>query len=273
MTTTLLDLDAARELAAAVYGSPQQARVPKGNRNGGEWMDTPGALLTDAEGISPGGGGGKGWSVGADPETVRQDFADTWQKSLEGTGLTVGKTYWAPDDSGGGRYMTVGGFFVDGDGRKAGSINRIVDLENSTVDHDFLKINPEWQGGGVGSQLLADSEDLYRSQGIKEITVHANIDVGGYTWARLGFEFQSPSGAVDVLDRVYDQARKKGATLDQLTKINDWRKSAINADVGEKGAKVPLPADIAHLGWSPGAKTWLGKELMLGEDWHGVKHL
>jgi hypothetical protein len=56
---TMLDTVTATALLTQVFGGPAQARIPKGNRNGGEWMDTPGGLADQAASIDVGGGAAK----------------------------------------------------------------------------------------------------------------------------------------------------------------------------------------------------------------------
>ena len=53
--------------------------------------------------------------------------------------------------------------------------------------HDVFHINGEGKGGGIGKQVLKSQFDEYEKMGVTKVTVHANIDVGGYAWARFGF--------------------------------------------------------------------------------------
>ena len=55
------------------------------------------------------------------------------------------------------------------------------------ANHDVFTINGEGQGGGIGKQVLKTQFDEYEKMGVAKVEVHANIDVGGYAWARFGF--------------------------------------------------------------------------------------
>src|SRR5690349_21579569 len=53
--------------------------------------------------------------------------------------------------------------------------------------HNVFTINGEGQGSGIAKQVLKAQFDEYEKLGVAEVAVHANIDVGGYAWARFGF--------------------------------------------------------------------------------------
>ena len=51
------------------------------------------------------------------------------------------------------------------------------------ASHDGFVI----QGGGIGKKVLQSQFDEYERMGVTKVKVHANIDVGGYAWARFSF--------------------------------------------------------------------------------------
>ena len=53
--------------------------------------------------------------------------------------------------------------------------------------HDGFQIIGEGKGEGIGKQVLKAQFDEYERMGVTRAKVHANIDVGGYAWARFGF--------------------------------------------------------------------------------------
>ena len=55
------------------------------------------------------------------------------------------------------------------------------------VDHDNFKIDEYAQGSGLGKTIFRNSLDLYDHTGEDRIGLSANVDVGGYAWARYGF--------------------------------------------------------------------------------------
>lgn len=42
-------------------------------------------------------------------------------------------------------------------------------------------------GKGVGKEMLASNVAFYQKMGLDAVEVHANIDVGGYAWAKYGY--------------------------------------------------------------------------------------
>lgn len=58
---------------------------------------------------------------------------------------------------------------------------------NSEVSHSYFVVPTGDRGDNKGKKLFAASLDFYEKVGIKKVTVHANIDVGSYAWARYRF--------------------------------------------------------------------------------------
>jgi GNAT superfamily N-acetyltransferase len=139
------------------------------------------------------------------------------------------------------------------------------------IYHNSFQLSPRAQGGGFSSRWLRRMEDRYREQGIGEIALTTQ-DVGGYAWAKAGFDFS---------DR--KEAQVAAASLGRKLKMKSWRNQMTQRQItdGEElirraktgGEDFPTPAEFAMLGWMPGLETWVGKEAMLGTGWHGVKEL
>lgn len=53
--------------------------------------------------------------------------------------------------------------------------------------HSIFKLDPALQGKGISKQVFAKLYTEYQRMGVDELTVDANLDVGGYTWAKYGF--------------------------------------------------------------------------------------
>ncbi len=54
------------------------------------------------------------------------------------------------------------------------------------VDHKLFVLPEELQGKGISKELMSAMVKQYKSCGIKRAYIHANIDVGGYCWAKYG---------------------------------------------------------------------------------------
>jgi GNAT superfamily N-acetyltransferase len=55
------------------------------------------------------------------------------------------------------------------------------------VHHDYFRVHENAQGDGIGKKVIGGQMALYRKLGVDDITVHANIDIGTYAWAKYGF--------------------------------------------------------------------------------------
>lgn len=87
----------------------------------------------------------------------------------------------------------VSGTVLDADGKYAGTFTREIDKQTDgsyRVYHDTLKLNPEAQGRGFGTAFFEHSISEYKKHPeIREVGVTAADRVGGYQWARRGFDF------------------------------------------------------------------------------------
>ena len=103
--------------------------------------------------------------------------ADTFEKGLLAD-LATGK----PTVTKSGSIITVAGFLADG-----GQMTRSIDFDKNEASHDYLKLPSSQTGKGEAKTLLSSQVALYQKLGLDRVQVHANIDVGGYAWAKYGF--------------------------------------------------------------------------------------
>jgi len=64
---------------------------------------------------------------------------------------------------------------------------RVIWLSRRFAFHDMLRVTPACQGGGLGSQLLANAIPLYRLLKIEGIRLNAGLTAGGAVWPKYGF--------------------------------------------------------------------------------------
>lgn len=83
---------------------------------------------------------------------------------------------------------------------------------NSEVSHSYFSVPRGNRGEDKGKKLFAASLDFYERVGIKKITVHANIDVGSYAWARYRF-VPNNSRQFDVIKTAVGRFRLAGTWL------------------------------------------------------------
>ena len=161
----------------------------------------------------------------------------------------------------------------DKTGAEVGTAWRLVheptgDGEPGYVVHDSMALAPGTQGTGFGSRFNSHAEGVYREQGMDRIELAANVDVGGYAWARAGYDFDPRA---DVHGGLKVQERFDAAMRNEKFAPHRATVAALSARTG--GSNPPTPAEWAMVGHTPGATMWAGKEIMLGSSWAGVKKL
>jgi len=151
-------------------------------------------------------------------------------------------------------------------------MTRKVDPVLKTAEHSFFQLRRQMQGGGAAKGMLSDFLDLYDHAGIETIELDANIDVGGYAWARYGFvprsqrEWEALRGIL--------QERFAGMADDGL--LNTWTDEQIDvvSIVLEADAPEAIRAVAAlRFPTDDGNNTPVGKKLLLGRFWKGKLEL
>jgi hypothetical protein len=98
-----------------------------------------------------------------------------------------------------GRAVAVHGeiYAPDNKERAIGIFDRSFDFKANTVTHELFEINGPQQGEGLMTEWFDKVIPEYQELGIDTIEVHANISVGGYAWAKAGFEWNYPPEDID----------------------------------------------------------------------------
>jgi len=189
---------------------------------------------------------------------------------------------------GGEQAIFVRGSIRDAGGRQVGTFSRQIHRNpdgTMTVYHAFLQIDGSTQGNGFSNAFNGHLIRWYRDSGVKAVTVHANIDVGGYTWASFGYNFADEGEAVEMIDHFRDALRQlrggdytgrrlRGSgmnTSDQVNALQDLLDRTQRYRFGQPG--FPTAYEFSQAGRWEGAggrsDVWIGKALMLGTSWHG----
>lgn len=130
---------------------------------------------------------------------------------------------------------------------------RIDDNGAKYVDHELFQLDRQLQGKGVSRQVFKALYEQYRVAGVERIELYANIDVGGYAWARYGFCVRDRNEAISAI-------RFSALTAKQEERIMGLIDDHFNA------SSDPFPMNkIARLPY--------GKKALLGGDWEGVLDL
>jgi len=182
---------------------------------------------------------------------------------------------------------------------RVGEFSRVL-WSDGGVYADGLKIDREHRGNGIGMKFTAESFERLAAAGFTHVDVTASssqrgaaANNGGYTWARAGYDWKpesrvpgwlldhlraKPRGVTDpdvVLDGAPDDVRAQAAAFaDALEALPTSTVAGLEgprfpADVADWPDDIPTPNDIAMLGYTPGAETWPGREIMLRGGWEG----
>jgi hypothetical protein len=162
-----------------------------------------------------------------------------------------------------GKEITMNRRFYMKDGRLQG------------VYHSLFTVPGELQGKNFAKELFSALLDEYKAMGLREITVTANIDVGGYAWAQYGFEALDKTDVLQAfgkLKRKVDGAGGKYVFTDNKggkTTINAKEIARIQEIISAHYEKYPdAPFPMNQL-----SRRKSGKALLLGTYWSGVLDL
>lgn len=148
--------------------------------------------------------------------------------------------------------------------------------------HMRFDIDPPARGGSFRKDFFHHAEATYRAHGIDDIRVSAE-EIGSYLWAKEGFRFMGDEESQRTAEielwetrgsSLAEQAVKRGDLPELVYEQIEETFAAIRA-----GTQKPLkPAELADLGsghtWtSAGHPVWLGKAMLIGWSWNGIKDL
>jgi len=120
------------------------------------------------------------------------------------------------------------------------------------VDHNRFQIDTRLQKAGLGKKVMRNSYELYKELGVSTIRLDANIDVGGYAWARYGAA-PTPETWIDkgFREQLATALRSQGDTP--------------SAKLADKIANSTDPRDIWKISDSP-----YGKRVLKNTYWKGT---
>lgn len=186
--------------------------------------------------------------------------------------------------------MVIAGDITNADGHRVGTFTRTIarptDGEPYAV-HGSLYLSPKVHGQGFGEEFNANAIKWYRDNGVKSVHLFAADDVGGYAWARAGYDWGNKSAPEGVLKRLRaaSEPSDMGVSVngnsipgDRLEAQRQLARDLLDrfktAEFGSVG--YPTPYEVSQLGRWPGAgkdDMWIGKAIMLGSSWKGVRYL
>ena len=258
----------------ASASAPTQVRAPKGTPIGGEWIDTPGAMLNRALATDAGATVGN-----PEVDALGAYLTEQFEGRTYGDGFTVKVSTPQHVVKGGGRYdyLDVGMTILDKTGAWAGDVERQFMKGGEKVVHGSMNVHEAHRGKGFSTDFSKHSEEVYRGMGIKDIGLLAVQD-GGRVWAKAGYQWDEDGtfqANYSNYTAVVDWLTQSGDTntlsiLDDMFQGNDPRDTYAveNNDLIRNGI---TPQDILNLTDSKGNP--IGRDIMQDSSWQGIKHL
>lgn len=131
------------------------------------------------------------------------------------------------------------------------------------VHHSELRM--EQHGLGIGTAFVKHSFDVYRSVGVRSVTV-SPVDDGKIVWAKLGFSFNNyPYGVEQTLDDMLYGYKELGRT-------SLWGRDATEEEV-ELAAQYLKKLKTGDLEPWQLAETEVGRFVLDNGNWEGIYHL
>ncbi|MFA4954822.1 MAG: hypothetical protein WC641_05930 [Patescibacteria group bacterium] len=166
---------------------------------------------------------------------VKEFSLDHASGELTGARVDIGMIC---DHAAGGDATIFRNFFYAAEKQADGSFRA-----KKSVNHELLEFPESMKQNGLAANITRDCLKEYDVAGIEEITLHANIDTGGYSWASYGYgwneevmglkKFQDHEGS--KASASFDE-KKYGAELKTLKP--DIKPEQIAVLTGERRAKI-----------------------------------
>ncbi len=148
-----------------------------------------------------------------------------------------------------------------------GDFIRVIERRDGSwvARHVELDLDPQVQRRRFGSDYLAHLERWYRANGIGRVELRADMESGGYVWARLGFDWDltKPETTEDL--HIIARRLRRRAHRDKNQAAIIVANLLEDADLLARDL-VPTPRQVTALGT-------IGRDTLLGATWNGVKHL
>lgn len=148
---------------------------------------------------------------------------------------------------------------------KAGYFTRNIDLVDKSIENVHFELNPAYQNKGIGMDMYRTSEQASADAGFNDIKLYADMSVGGYAWARMGYDFDRhkyKGGDAVINNSDYENVMRV---------LKDKWYDRYGSDIPKKYTSMKHSWDIAMIRGPD--DHHIGKDTMRYCGWYGVKSL
>jgi len=192
-----------QRLLAREWDESKHPRVPAGSGDpSGQFAESGSGSAGTAATAKPKGKGKKATKADFDKAKIslsvsnEADFIERWNEKIGIEPEEFKKGFMGGVDgtmsigSSSGYAFEVSGQ-IEGTGSHKGEIvgnfRREIDVDHKKAYSAYFSINQSSTKSSIGKKILAGNVETYEKLGIEEVRVSANIDVGGYAWAKYGY--------------------------------------------------------------------------------------
>jgi hypothetical protein len=111
--------------------------------------------------------------IGMDPKTFKESFTPGLN-----TTMSIAEN---------GNEFKISGYVNDSNGNEIGTFDRTLKPRDKSAYSAYFKLKKSVQGGDIGKKMLMGNVNTYKALGYDRVAVTANIDIGGYAWAKYGY--------------------------------------------------------------------------------------
>lgn len=192
-------------------------------------------------------------------------------------------------------HVAVEGFIYSEEGHGIGYWERVAYFPTdgaAFADYRYLQMYNDYQGKGLGTEVITFFDATMKSWGVENIELQANMDVGGYAWARSGNDWDIRMGESKKRDgtkfdkvKAWEVQQEEIYTSLQYTKETRGDQDGSITEMIQRlkqpynAITYPTPFEVTNAGKS-GAyiddnnkNMWAGKRAMLSGSWYSTRKL
>ena len=144
------------------------------------------------------------------------------------------------------------------------------------VKNDLIDLRGEAKEKGFSTGFNRYVDNWYIANGIQEVEVYAaggGQYQGGFVWALAGYDWDTRFSQADAPMPAFKRAVKNAQEEAQIAALDKKLTEAELSNGSFDISIAPTPMEYALVGYTPGAKDWLGKRIMTKTGWNGIKRL